>query len=179
MKRKYVFKPYDPVFPVLFERERTRIASALGSVYPIEHYGSTAVPGLGGKGIIDICIGVPRDQMEMVSGVLQSLGYVNPPNSGDQGRLFHEIKLPDETEGVRLYHVHVMDSAYSNFAEMLRLRDYMRVHPEDCERYAEAKRQAAAAALEDGDTYVKLKVNVLNEIKATAGLWEGVGRLNQ
>ena len=50
--KKYVFKPYNPKFPVLFEQEKQRIASHLKEKAPIEHVGSTAVPGLGGKGII-------------------------------------------------------------------------------------------------------------------------------
>ncbi len=54
--KKYVFKPYGKIFPELFLKEKERISGSLGAGAVIEHVGSTAVPGLGGNGIIDIAI---------------------------------------------------------------------------------------------------------------------------
>lgn len=56
---KYVFRPYDPIFPKLFIKEKNRLKKFLGRTVLIEHVGSTAIPGLGGKGIIDIAIAAP------------------------------------------------------------------------------------------------------------------------
>jgi GrpB-like predicted nucleotidyltransferase (UPF0157 family) len=58
--KKYVFKPYSKNFPELFQKEKERIVSNLNLPLVIEHIGSTAVPGLGGKGIIDIGIATDR-----------------------------------------------------------------------------------------------------------------------
>ena len=60
---KYIFKPYHEIFPKLFEQEKLRLSKYLTGEYMIEHIGSTAVPGLGGKGIIDIMISVSKDKM--------------------------------------------------------------------------------------------------------------------
>lgn len=65
--KKYVFKPYKESFPELFDNEKKRIAALLGTDPVIEHIGSTAVPGLGGKGIIDIAIAVKKENLSQVS----------------------------------------------------------------------------------------------------------------
>lgn len=67
MKNKYVFKPYNPVFSKLFETEKKRLSNYLTGLFRIEHVGSTAVPGLGGKGIIDIYIVVPENKLNTAS----------------------------------------------------------------------------------------------------------------
>lgn len=60
------FQPYDPIFIQLFEAGKERLLKFLGKQYPIEHIGSTAVPNLGGKGVTDICIIVPKKEQEKV-----------------------------------------------------------------------------------------------------------------
>lgn len=65
--KKYEFKPYNPAFSKYFEEEKKRLSKYLSGDYQIEHIGSTAVPGLGGKGIIDIMIAVSKEQMENFS----------------------------------------------------------------------------------------------------------------
>ncbi len=65
--KKYIFDPYDEIFPELFAKEKKRIASYLPKALQIEHVGSTAVPGLGGKGIIDIAILVEKQDIEEIS----------------------------------------------------------------------------------------------------------------
>lgn len=60
---KYVFKPYNSIFPELFEKEKERLSKYLTGEYQIEHVGSTAVQGLGGKGIIDIYLATPRKNL--------------------------------------------------------------------------------------------------------------------
>ncbi|MCL4366030.1 GrpB family protein [Patescibacteria group bacterium] len=71
--KKYVFRPYDINFPKLFEKERERIRKVLGKSDLIEHIGSTAVPSLGGKGIIDICIATDKKNLKVISKKLQKL----------------------------------------------------------------------------------------------------------
>jgi len=59
LKDKYIFRPYNPIFPELFKNEKERMEKILGDNLQIEHIGSTAVLGLGGKGVIDILISIP------------------------------------------------------------------------------------------------------------------------
>jgi GrpB-like predicted nucleotidyltransferase (UPF0157 family) len=73
--KKYVFKPYHKIFPQLFLKEKKRITGSLGMSAVIEHIGSTAVLGLGGKGIIDMAIPVDKRDMDSASQQLQNLGY--------------------------------------------------------------------------------------------------------
>ena len=77
-----VVSDYDPKWPTLFEQERTRIKNALGSfASTIEHMGSTAVPGLPSKPIIDLLVGVPslQEAKERCMGPIKELGYIYKP----------------------------------------------------------------------------------------------------
>jgi GrpB-like predicted nucleotidyltransferase (UPF0157 family) len=73
--KRYTFKPYSSLYPFLFEQEKNRILSQLKKTVTIEHVGNTAIVGLGGKGIIDIAIGVEKLNMEESVQELQKLGY--------------------------------------------------------------------------------------------------------
>jgi len=96
---KYVFKPYDEIMPILFKQEKERLLKFLKVEVIIEHVGSTAVPGLGGKGIIDICIAVNKDKMLIISSQIQKIGYEFKQHASVEDRLFHQIDLPDNKEG--------------------------------------------------------------------------------
>ncbi|MBI2018305.1 GrpB family protein [Candidatus Daviesbacteria bacterium] len=162
--KKYVFKAYNPIFPELFEKEKSRIKKVLGSSDRIEHVGSTAVLGLGGKGIIDIYIATQKNQMKVLSKKLQGLGYEYEPEGGSDERLFHRISLPDPAEEVRTYHVHVTFPESDEWIKAIKLRDYLRTHPQDAQKYAKAKKLAAAKANESRKTYLKIKSPILEEI---------------
>src|SRR5258708_39095278 len=96
--KKYVFKPYSKIFPELFEKEKQRILVHVKTALTIEHIGSTAVPDLGGKGIIDIAIAVNKQELDSVSKQLQSLGYEFRPTFSTPDRLYFIIYLPDPEE---------------------------------------------------------------------------------
>lgn len=91
---KYVFKPYNKNFPHLFEVEKKRLLTGINCPAEIEHVGSTAIPGLGGKGIIDIAIAVPKQNLKSVSKQLQSLGYEFKPKFSTSERLYFVIFFP-------------------------------------------------------------------------------------
>lgn len=104
---KYIFSPYHPLFEELFKKELTRLKKFLDKDILIEHVGSTAIKGLGGKGIIDILIGAPRDRLKKVTKNLQSAGYEFIPKASTAGRLFFQQDLLDPVERVRGYHIHL------------------------------------------------------------------------
>ena len=151
--KKYVFKPYSKIFPDLFEREKERISSHIKHLM-IEHVGSTAVPNLGGKGIIDIAIAVDRKEMESVSKRLQELGYEFRPMYSTPDRFYFVIFLPDPEEETRRYHVHLTYPECSEWKEFIGFRDYLRSHPEEAQEYGEIKRKAALAADQDRKSVV-------------------------
>lgn len=132
---------YDPNWALLFEEEAVPVAAALGvDKAAVEHIGSTAVPGLAAKPIVDIAIGVRElalddEQLE----AMQKLGYEYRAEAGVPGRL-HFQKF-----GEHAFNVHVMLHRGQLWQNNILFRDYLRSHPETTERYAELKRHLAAA----------------------------------
>ncbi len=165
-KQKYVYKPYSKIFPDLFQKEKERITSSLVSVLSIEHVGSTAIPGLGGKGIIDIAISVSKEEMEHASGILQKLGYEFKPTFSTSDRFYFVAYLADPEEGSRRYHIHLTYPASKEWKELIGFRNYLRIHPEAVEEYANVKKEAAKMANQNGEQYRKMKEPVLQKINA-------------
>ena len=163
---KYVFKPYSKSFPNLFLQEKGRILSVVKSALAIEHIGSTAVPDLGGKGIIDIAIAVPKGEMETVSHQLQSLGYEFRPTFSTPDRFYFIQDLPDPEEGTRRYHIHLTTMDHSEWRQFIAFRDYLRDHPEEAKEYAKIKEQAASEAHQDGQKYRKVKEPLIVKIRS-------------
>jgi len=162
--KKYVFKPYLTIFPDLYKKEEARIKKILDKDDLIEHFGSTAVPGLGGKGIIDIYIATKKNRMKALSEELQKLGYEYRPQAVSEERLFHKISLPDPVEGERVYRVHVAFIKNKDWVNAIKLRDYLRKHPADAQKYAKVKKIAAKKAKEEREIYIQIKGPVLEEI---------------
>lgn len=168
MKKKYVFKAYDKRFPVLFAKEKRRIASKLEATSLVEHVGSTAVPNLGGKGIIDIAIIANPENLDMVSNQLQDLGYEFRPQHSTPDRLFFRQDLADAQEGTRRYHIHLMRRGSNEWDAMIAFRDYLRAHPDEANQYATLKKKAAEEADEDGVKYRALKDPMFEKISKAA-----------
>lgn len=156
---------YDPLWESAFIEERERIAGALGNVAKgIEHYGSTAVPGMRAKPILDILVGVnPLDDWAKCRVPLEGLGYDYAANAGIPG---HHIfgRGRDSTE--RSHLVHVVEFLGEEWLTNLALRDTLR--GDDClrARYVEMKERAAAASPEGRVRYNDLKGPFLAKVKA-------------
>lgn len=163
---KYAFKPYSPLFPGLFAKEKARIAQHFLFPASIEHVGSTSVPGLGGKGIIDIAIAVEKNCMEEAKNKLQELNYEFRPSFSTPDRFYFITYLPDPEENSRRYHIHLTYPESKEWKELIGFRDYLRTHPEAMEEYANVKKQAAEIANQDGDQYRKMKEPILQKINA-------------
>lgn len=162
-KNKYVFKPYSEIFPNLFQNEKKRISISLNAI-AIEHVGSTAIPNLGGKGIIDIAIAVAKEEMELTCTSLQNLGYEFRPFFSTPDRFYFIIYLPDPEEGSRRYHIHLTYPSSKEWRELIGFRDYLRTHPEAAEEYAKIKQQAALDTNQDGEYYRKMKEPIFQKI---------------
>lgn len=156
--KKYTFKPYNDLFPALFEKERARILARI-DLSRIEHVGSTAVPGLGGKGIIDIAIAVEKGAMEQVSRQLQEIGYEFKPSFSSDDRLYLITDLEEQR-----YHIHLTYPENREWKNFLAFRDYLRAHPEEARGYAEVKKQAALDADGLGEKYRKIKGPLMEKI---------------
>lgn len=166
--KKYIFKSYNETFPQLYHIEKSRIAAHLKGLLAIEHIGSTAVPGLGGKGIIDIAIAVNRATMDSVSKQLQELGYEFRPSVSTLDRFFFILDLPDSEEGSRRYHLHLTYPENEEWKDFIRFRNYLRSHTEALQEYAELKKRAALEANHEGERYRRLKEPIFEKIKLLA-----------
>jgi len=155
---------YDPQWPILYEEEKDRILGLIGRlVVAIEHIGSTAVPGLGAKPIIDIMVAVHRlaDAEECVEP-LRSIGYEYVPEYNDvipERRYFH--KGPAEA---RTHHLHVVELASDFWERHLLFRDFLRTHPEEAEQYYDLKKELAAHYRLDREAYTEAKTAFIESV---------------
>jgi GrpB-like predicted nucleotidyltransferase (UPF0157 family) len=156
---------YDPEWPRLFEEERARLAGVLGSaVLAIEHIGSTAVPGLAAKPVLDLAAAVTRlSSVESLVGPLAGLGYRYLGEYGLPGRLFFEKGDPVT------HHLHAVEVTGHHWRVWRLFRDYLRRHPEDARQYAQFKRELAARYAADRDAYTRSKSDFVNAVLAKAG----------
>jgi GrpB-like predicted nucleotidyltransferase (UPF0157 family) len=177
LKDKYIFRPYNPNFPKLFNAEKERLQKTLDGEAEIEHIGSTAVPGLGGKGVIDISVAVPKENWTETSEKLETLGYEykKKDKERESQRLFLMADLPDEEMGTRIYHIHLTYPKSTELKREIGLRDYLRTHPEAVKEYADIKILAAKEAQkfntkdEMRDTYGKIKEDFVRKILEKCG----------
>lgn len=150
---------YDPSWPASAERASDELRTALpGLFHAIEHIGSTSVPGLAAKPIIDLMASVTDlDAVTARDDVLRAHGYVLT-DVGMTGRLFY----PRDTDGVRTHHLHVVTADTWDTRNERLLRDHLRTHPADAERYAALKRKLAAD--HDADGYTRAKTELVQEL---------------
>ncbi|HEY7284660.1 MAG TPA: GrpB family protein [Vicinamibacterales bacterium] len=133
---------HDPGWTAQFERERARLAHALGPLaLRIDHHGSTAVPGLAAKPIIDIQISVASlKPIEAYARPLALCGYVHRPHDDDSfAPFFHRPATWPHS-----HHVHVVQAESDEARRTLAFRDYLRAHPESARDYESLKRELAA-----------------------------------
>ena len=160
---------YDPAWPALFEREERRIRAALGdTVVRIEHIGSTSVPGLAAKPIIDIALLVPDSGHEAgFVPQLEAAGYLLRIREPDwhQHRL---LKGPDTD-----VNLHVFSAGSVELDRMVGFRDWLRTRDDDCELYEGTKRTLAALTWRHVQNYADAKTAIVEEIITRAGLPAG------
>src|SRR5262249_37608607 len=125
--------PYDPRWPEMFELERGRLAAVLGErARRIEHNGSTAVPGLAAKPIIDIQISVDAIQpLQPLVDALRPLGYVHVPHPDDVFCPF--LHRPESWP--HTHHVHFVAAGLDEERRTLAFRDYLRAHDDVAREY--------------------------------------------
>lgn len=153
--------PYDPSWPGCFERERGALNAAIEQWVTggIHHVGSTAVPGLAAKPIIDILAGVEsldasRDCFEPLAG----LDYLYAPYLADE---MHWFCKPDPSR--RTHHLHLVPTGSARFRDELSFRDRLRDSPAVADEYTELKRELAQRFADDREAYTDAKTNFIRE----------------
>lgn len=159
---------YDPGWPAHYEQEQQRVRDALGPIVLVtEHFGSSAVPGLVSKPIIDILVGV-RDLAEATLHVpaLEALGYEN------FGEIFVPGRLYLRKRGVTpCFNVAITEVASPFWATNLMVRDYLRAHPDEVAEYARHKREAVQQGATMFSSYSQAKEPFLSALRERAERW--------
>jgi GrpB-like predicted nucleotidyltransferase (UPF0157 family) len=158
-------REYDPQWPLSFDREAEKIRTALGDrALSVEHVGSTAIPGLSAKPIIDILLVVADSSKE--PGYLPSLeaaGYVLRIREPD----WHEHRMFKGTQPE--VNLHVFSAGCPEIERMLRFRDWLRCNEDDRLLYERTKRELVARDWKFTQHYADAKTAVVEEIMARAG----------
>ena len=154
---------YDPSWPELFRREAELIYAALEGVgIRIEHMGSTAVPGLQAKPIIDIMIGVSSiEQADSCVPFIEGTGYLYRPE--------HEDSMPErryfERSGSEIdYHVHMVVFGSRFWKDHIFFRNYLRENPEAVQQYAALKKELAEKYRDNREAYTNGKAEFIQGI---------------
>jgi GrpB-like predicted nucleotidyltransferase (UPF0157 family) len=160
---------YDPVWPTMFWSERELLRRALGcAAVEIHHIGSTAVPGLAAKPIIDILIEVTDlAALDERNRAMEAIGYETKGEFGIPGRRY--FRKGGEN---RSHHVHAFASGDLNVGRHLAFRDYLRSHPEVAAEYARLKMRVAQECGNDIARYCDGKDAYVKQIESLA-LQEG------
>lgn len=161
--------PHDPAWAERAASELRRIATALGPLaVRLEHVGSTAVPGLAAKPILDLQVSVAAlEPRAAYVEPLERLGYlfVPAPESPD----YHLFAKPPERP--RSHHVHVCGAGGAHERRHLAVRDFLRTHPREAAAYAALKRRVVLRHPQDRLAYIAAKDPYVDELEARALAW--------
>jgi len=162
--------PYDPAAPQVFSELATALRPLLASDAHIEHVGSTAVPGLGGKGIIDALVLVAPHQAEQVAEKLWGAGFDQDADKRHQAEdWWYAAGIFQRPNGERyLVHIHITWPGSRFGQDLLDFRDYLRAHPAEARRYDRLKRRWRRLAGDNRDEFTRLKTPYVAEVLARA-----------
>jgi len=162
--------PYDPTWRDAFVEEAKDITAALGGairetiptgIAAIHHIGSTAIPGIYAKPIIDILVEVnDLAQVDARNAAMEALGYEAMGEFGISGRRFFR---KHSSTGVRTHHVHIFEQGSSESDRHLAFRDYMIAHPDEAQQYSQLKRSLANTYPDDRESYMDGKDSFIKE----------------
>jgi GrpB-like predicted nucleotidyltransferase (UPF0157 family) len=170
MRKKVEVVPHDPRWHDAFVEEAKRVAAALGgNVAAVHHVGSTAIPDIYAKPVIDLLVEV-RDitEVDVRSPAMRALGYEALGEYGLPGRRYFR---KDDREGVRTHQVHAYEAGSAEVVRHLAFRDYMLAHPSDARRYGELKRRLAEEHPQNMEGYMDGKDAFIKEAERRALSW--------
>ena len=153
-------KPYSADWPRLFEAERARLQAVIGRyVLDIQHIGSTSVPGLAAKPILDIGVAVANfEEAAVCIEPLVALGY---EYLGERGIPRHHFFARGDP---RTHYLHMNEITSDDWQQTLAFRDYLRRHPEATQEYADLKQALAVRFAGDREAYTLAKTEFIEQI---------------
>ena len=165
--------PYDPLWPGMFAREKAHLQRCLPAdlIGRIEHFGSTAVPGLAAKPVIDMLVEVCSldETKEQVVPVLEAQGYDYfwRPTWGDDVPPFYAWFIKRDAAGRRTHHIHMVEPHFEHWQRLL-FRDYLIEHPETAREYQDLKLRLSKDYPHDRVSYTKGKTDFIVRVTKRA-----------
>jgi len=162
VKEKVALVPYNPKWPIMFENERFHLLSYLPNtlIGKIEHFGSTAIPGLPTKPIVDILVEVTNlnETRQRIAPILEKQGYDYfwRPTWGDNIPPYYAWFIKRDKFGNRTHHIHMVEAHFEHWDRLL-FRDYLIEHPQAAQDYASLKEKLSVANQEDRVAYTNSK----------------------
>ena len=175
-KEKVAVVPYDPRWPKQFEDERLNLLSLLPAdlIRRIEHFGSTAVPGLPAKPIVDMLVEVTslEQTRERIPPILEDQGYEYfwRPSKGDSTPPFYAWFIKRDRDGNRTHHIHMVEAHFEHWDRLL-FRDYLIEHPDVAHEYASLKIALSNTHKHDRVAYTEAKTEFIRQVTETAKLY--------
>lgn len=165
--------PYDPAWCEMFRQEKAHLLSSLPNelIRRIEHFGSTAVPGLAAKPIIDMLVEVTslEETKTRIVPILeaQRYDYFWRPTWGDNTPPFYAWFIKRDQSGRRTHHIHMVEHDFEHWDRLL-FRDYLIAHPEIAREYQELKMRLATVHAKDRQAYTEAKTEFVIRITERA-----------
>jgi len=173
--------PYQERWASEFRSIGAVLRAALGDLaLRIDHIGSTSVPGLGAKDVVDVQVTVAAIRpAEPLIAAFQVAGYQHRPGRCEDHRPLGDLGLPEEwqklyfreSDGARRTHIHVREAGRANQRYALLFRDFLRNHGLAAAGYEQAKRALARLHPDDIDAYLEVKDPICDLVMAGAELW--------
>lgn len=173
VREKVAVVPYDLRWPEMFEQEKLHLRSCLpaGLVGRIEHFGSTAVPGLPAKPIVDILVEVSSldETKRRIVPVLEARGYEYfwRPTWGDDTPPFYAWFIKRDGEGNRTHHIHMVEPDFEHWDRLL-FRDYLLEHPDVAGEYGSLKKRLSEEHPDDRVAYTQGKTDFIRRVTEKA-----------
>jgi GrpB-like predicted nucleotidyltransferase (UPF0157 family)/8-oxo-dGTP pyrophosphatase MutT (NUDIX family) len=175
-RRVVVVVPYDPVWPQEFARASSEVAAALGpNLLAVHHIGSTSIPGIHAKPVIDMLAVVDDPAaVDQRNAEMARLGYEAMGEFGIDGRRYFRR---DDPTGRRTHQIHAFAHGSPHVTRLLAFRDFMRAHPACAEQYSDLKRKLAEAHPRDIEAYMDGKDGFIKETERRALEWRAARRV--
>ena len=170
MTREIIVVPYNNEWPKMYQEEINRVFPVLrNEIVAMHHIGSTSIPEMWAKPIIDILLEVRAiSKIDEYNEAMIDLGYEPRGELGIPGRRYFSRKKPAD---VRTHHIHVYQSGDINIERHLAFRDYLIAHQKDAQKYVDLKRELARRYPMDTGSYCEGKEAFVGEMESKAISW--------
>ena len=170
--------PPDPAWRWAFETEAEQIALLMGeNIFAIHHIGSTAIPGIYAKPVIDFLIEVEAiTKTDEQIAAMEAIGYEAMGEFGLPGRRYFR---KNRSLGIRTHNVHIYEVGSPEITRHLAFRDYMIAHPDTAQQYSELKRELAKKYPQDLEEYMDGKDEFIKTMEKKALEWQAMTQMHQ